>query len=201
MEKHIEFLTLRVAIRDIINSLVRPDCIKEIAEIFSFLEGGSARTSKEIHPLAEDKILCIIYKPKESDDEEFYRRSELEDLLTRSMEDKLAEDIALVYTKVFWVHSYAGINTKSGEKGVWVETGMEKFNCKRCGHCCTNLSDAYCYSVPDEDVNRWKSEDRYDILKFVNQSSFFNDIWIHQETGEELGRCPWLKRLPNNKYI
>ncbi len=200
MEKHKKFLTIREAIRDIIDSLVRPDCVEEIAEIFSFLEGGSAGTTKGIHPLAENKAPGIIYQPKESDEEEFYHWREFEDLLTRALDDKLPEDIAIIYTKVFWVHSCEGIDTESNEKGIWVETEMEKFRCKQCGHCCLNLTDAYCNSVLDEDVNRWKSEDRDDILKFVDQSSFFNDIWIDQETGEELGRCPWLKKLSNNKY-
>jgi len=201
MRKHKKFLTIREVIRDIIDSIVRPDGVKEIAEILSFLEGGSARTTKGIHPLAENKAPGIIYTPKESGDEEFYHWSEFEALLTRVLEDRLPEDIAIIYTKVFWVHSYAGMDTEGGEQGIWVETEMEKFRCKQCGHCCLNLSDAYCNSVPDEDVNRWKLEHRYDILKFVDQSSFFNDIWIDQETGEELGRCPWLKRLVNNKFM
>jgi len=201
MEKHIKFITVREAIRDIIDSLLRPDCVEEIAQIYSFLEDGRAMVSKGFNPLAENKVHGIIYKPKESDDEEFYRWSEFEDLLTKALEDKLPENIALVYTKVFWVNSYAGIDSEGSELGIWVETEMEKFSCKQCGHCCLNLSDAYCNSVLDEDVNRWKLEDRYDILKFVAQSSFFNDIWIDQETGEELGKCPWLKRLPNNKYV
>ncbi|MGA7144202.1 MAG: YkgJ family cysteine cluster protein [Desulfobacterales bacterium] len=200
MEKHKKFLTIREAIRDIIDSLVRPDCVEEIAEIFSFLEGGSAGTTQGIHPLAENKAPGIIYQPKESDEEEFYHWREFEDLLTRALDDKLPEDIAIIYTKVFWVHSCEGLDTERNEKGIWVETEMEKFRCKQCGHCCLNLTDAYCNSVLDEDVNRWKSEDRDDILKFVDQSSFFNDIWIDQETGEELGRCPWLKKLSNNKY-
>lgn len=201
MEKHIKFLTIREAIRDIIHSLLRPDCVEEIAEIFSFLEGGKARVSKGTHPLRDNKSPGIMYKPEKLDEEEFYHWSEFEDMLTQALEDKLPEDIALVYTKVLWVKSYVGAGEEDGEEGVWVETEMENFNCKQCGHCCINLSDAYCNSVLDEDIERWELEDRYDILKFVDQSSFFNDIWINQETGEELGRCPWLKRLPNNKYI
>jgi Fe-S-cluster containining protein len=200
MEKQKIFLTIREAIRDIIDALVRPDCVDEIAEIFALLEGGSAGTTTGIHPLAENKAPGIIYKPEESDHEEYYHWREFEDLLTRALEDKLPADIAVIYTKVFWVYSYEGIDSESNEKGIWVETEMETFRCKQCGHCCLNLSDAYCNYVPDEDVKRWKSEDRCDILKFVDQSSFFNDIWIDQETGEELGRCPWLKKLPNNKY-
>jgi len=35
MEKHIIFLTIRKAIRDVIDSLLRPDCVEKIAEIFS----------------------------------------------------------------------------------------------------------------------------------------------------------------------
>ena len=201
MEKQIKFITVREAIRDIIDSLLRPDCVEEIAQIYSFLEGGNARSSKGIDPLTQNYVQGIIYKQKESDDEEFYRWSEFEDLLTCALEDKLPEDIALVYTKVFWVHSYAGIDAEGIEEGIWVETEMEKFSCKHCGHCCLNLSDAYCNSVLDEDVDRWEMEGRYDILKFVDRSSFCNDIWINQETGEELDRCPWLKKLSNKQSI
>ena len=202
MEKHKKFLTIREAIRDIIDNLLRPDCVEEIAEIYSFLEGGKARSIKVTHPLMDNNAPGILYKPEKSDDEEFYDWREFEDLLTRALEDKLPEDVARVYTKVLWVNTYAGTGVEGGEEGIWVETEMENFNCKQCGHCCIHLSDAYCNSVLDEDVDRWKSEDRYDILKFVDQSSFFNDIWINQETGKELGRCPWLKRLPkNDKYI
>ena len=201
MEKDIKFITVREAIREIIDSLLRPDCVEEIAQIFSFLEGGEAKSSKGIDPLTQNRVQGIIYKPKGSDEEEFYRWSEFEDLLIPAMEDKLPEDIALVYTKVLWVNSYVGTELKGGELGLWVETEMERFNCKQCGHCCMNLSDAYCNFVLDEDVDRWELEGRYDILKFVDQGSFLNDIWIDQETGEELGRCPWLKRLPDKKYI
>ena len=201
MEKHKKFISIREAIREIIDSLLRPDYVEEIAQIFSFLEGGEAKSSKGINPHTENRVQGIIYKPKGSDEEEFYRWSEFEDLLIPAMEDKLPEDIALVYTKVLWVNSYVGTELKGGELGLWVETEMETFNCKQCGHCCMNLSDAYCNSVLDEDVDRWELEGRHDILKFVDQSSFCNDIWINQETGEELGRCPWLKKLPDKKYI
>jgi len=201
MEKQIKFITVREAIREIIDSLLRPDCIEEIAQIFSFLEGGEAKSSKAIDPLTQNKVQGIIYKPKGSDDEEFYHWSEFEDLLIEALEDKLPEDIALLYAKVLWVNSYVGTAAEGIEEGIWVETEMEKFNCKQCGHCCMNLSDAYCNFLLDEDIIRWELEDRYDILQFVNQRSFFNDIWINPETGEELGRCPWLKNLPNKKYI
>lgn len=147
MEKHKIFLTIREAIRDIIDALVRPDYVAEAAEIFAFLEGGSARTTKGIHPLAENKAPGIIYQPRESDTEEYYHWREFEDLLTRALEDRLPADIAILYIKVFWVRSYEGIDTESNEKGIWVETEMEKFRCKQCGHCCLNLTDAYCNSI------------------------------------------------------
>ena len=77
MEKHIKFITVREAIRDIVDSLLRPDCIEEIAEIYSFLAEGEARSSKGSNPHTENKIHGIIYKPKDSYDEEFYHYSEL----------------------------------------------------------------------------------------------------------------------------
>ena len=129
MEKHIRFITVREAIREIIDSLLRPDCIEEIAEIYSFLEEGEARSSKGSNPHTENKIHGIIYKPKDSDGEDFYHWSELEDLLTSVLEDRLLEDIALVYTKVLWVNSYVGTDGKGIVEGIWVETEMETFNC------------------------------------------------------------------------
>ena len=39
MEKQKKFITIREAIRDIIDAILRPECVEEIAVILSFLEG------------------------------------------------------------------------------------------------------------------------------------------------------------------
>ena len=99
MGKQKKFLTIREAIRDIIDSFLRPDCVEEIAEIYSFLEGGKARPNKGTHPLMDNKAPRIMYKPEKLDYEEFYDWREFEDLLTRALEDKLPEDVPVYIQK------------------------------------------------------------------------------------------------------
>jgi len=59
----------------------------------------------------------------------------------------------------------------------------------------------------DEDVQRWELEGRTDILAWVDpiplgNYQFIYDIWISPKTGDDVQRCPWLRKLPKqNKYI
>jgi len=81
------------------------------------------------------------------------------------------------------------------------------FNCKQCGHCCLNLNDAFSTSVSEEDIFLWESQGRHDILEWVEVIDLGNgeavyDIWINPETGEDVHRCPWLRKLPGqDRYI
>ena len=74
------------------------------------------------------------------------------------------------------------------------------FTCKQCGHCCLNLSDAFCTSVSEGDVKRWVDEGRDDILRWVVpivlEGVQIYDIWISPKTGDDVERCPWLRKLP-----
>jgi Fe-S-cluster containining protein len=53
----------------------------------------------------------------------------------------------------------------------------------------------------------WEREWRYDILEWVDPIHFGDDeciydIWISPITHDDVKRCPWLRKLPNqNKYI
>ena len=84
---------------------------------------------------------------------------------------------------------------------------MDGFNCKQCGHCCLNLSDAFSTSVSEEDIRLWEGKGREDILEWVvpipiAEGEMIYDIWFSPTTGEEVSRCPWLRKLPNkDKYI
>ena len=81
------------------------------------------------------------------------------------------------------------------------------FKCKQCGNCCLNLLDAFCTCATEEDVQLWEAKGRYDILEWVNSiplgdNQFIHDIWLSPVTGEDVTRCPWLRKLPNqNKYV
>ena len=81
------------------------------------------------------------------------------------------------------------------------------FKCIQCGNCCLNLNDAFQTSVTDEDVQLWKEKGRWDILEWVDsiplgEGHFVHDIWISPVTGDDVPRCPWLRKLPRqNKFI
>ena len=70
-----------------------------------------------------------------------------------------------------------------------------------------NLYDAFTTSVSDEDIKLWESKGRDDILDWVapillGENQFIYDIWISPVTGEDVQRCPWLRKLPDReKYV
>jgi Fe-S-cluster containining protein len=81
------------------------------------------------------------------------------------------------------------------------------FKCKQCGKCCLNLRDAFETCATEEDVLFWEKEGREDILSWVDpiplgDDHFIYDIWISPITGDDVQRCPWLRKLPKkDKYI
>jgi Fe-S-cluster containining protein len=81
------------------------------------------------------------------------------------------------------------------------------FNCKQCGNCCLNLSGAIDVCATEEDIRLWEENDRADILEWVDaipmgEDHYVYDIWISPRTGDDVTRCPWLRKLPNkDKYI
>jgi len=80
------------------------------------------------------------------------------------------------------------------------------FKCKQCGNCCLSLGDAFQTCATDEDIKLWEDNWRDDILEWVSvielgELSIY-DIWISPKTGDDVTRCPWLRKLPNkNKYV
>ncbi len=80
------------------------------------------------------------------------------------------------------------------------------FKCEQCGNCCLNLYDAFATCATEEDIQLWRKEGREDILEWVDPISvgsgeFVYDIWISPKTGEDVERCPWLRKVSKNKYI
>ncbi|MGB9439903.1 MAG: YkgJ family cysteine cluster protein [Desulfobacterales bacterium] len=81
------------------------------------------------------------------------------------------------------------------------------FKCKQCGNCCLNLYDAFSTCATEDDIRMWDSNGRDDILEWVDPINvggdhYVFDIWISPKTGEDVTRCPWLRKLPKqDKYI
>lgn len=78
----------------------------------------------------------------------------------------------------------------------------EGFSCKQCGNCCLNL-DAHQSCATKGDIALWEENGREDILDWVDKViPGVYDIWIHPRTGEDVSRCPWLRKLPwQGKYV
>ena len=75
------------------------------------------------------------------------------------------------------------------------------FSCRRCGHCCLSLVDAYRGCVSDADLARWKNAGRGDLLARIDsldlgRGNILHLAWIDPETREDADRCPWLLDLP-----
>lgn len=63
--------------------------------------------------------------------------------------------------------------------------------CNRCGRCC--LADFSAY-VKDEDIRRWRGEDRLDILTIIErQQASWAGNHIVQADGSDVGRCFFLR--------
>jgi Fe-S-cluster containining protein len=67
--------------------------------------------------------------------------------------------------------------------------------CNQCGKCCINYSDGG-LSASASEIESWDIY-RPDIYRYVSDGK----IWVDPDTGKQLERCPWLKKLPDqNKY-
>jgi Fe-S-cluster containining protein len=72
-----------------------------------------------------------------------------------------------------------------------------RFNCRRCGHCCLTLVDAYRGCVSDADLERWRAAGRNDLLARIETLDLgpgnrLHLAWMDPTTKEEVDRCPWL---------
>jgi len=68
--------------------------------------------------------------------------------------------------------------------------------CNQCGKCCTKYSDGG-LSASTGEIELWEIF-APDIHRYVSGGK----IWISPDTGKQLKRCPWLRKVPNqNKYL
>jgi len=81
---------------------------------------------------------------------------------------------------------------------------LKNFRCKQCGNCCLNLYDAFSTCATEEDIQLWNEKGRDDILEWVDfiplgEGQFVYDIWISPKTGDDVTKCPWLRKLPGKE--
>lgn len=68
--------------------------------------------------------------------------------------------------------------------------------CTGCGKCCINASYMGSMVATAEDMQRWREEEREDILQYAIQLPHMEsaDLWIHPVSGAELTRCPFVRK-------
>jgi len=80
------------------------------------------------------------------------------------------------------------------------------FNCQQCGNCC--LTVGFELTLSKEEYARWEKSDEvvlsnfgyFYLEDFVDYVPGIDcaDLWFHPDTGEELSRCPFLRKKKSN---
>jgi uncharacterized protein len=66
-------------------------------------------------------------------------------------------------------------------------------DCNQCGKCCIKYSNGG-LSVSPSEIELWELF-KPDIYQYVSNG----EIWVDPKTGEQIERCPWLRKEPNQK--
>ena len=109
--------------------------------------------------------------------------------------------LADICRRVFQTPSRAIPSEDDRKMVIHIETGMEDYRCRMCGHCCRHLD--YHKEVAARDVTRWQSQGRTDILEWVgitkgeDQKPIYR-IWITPGTNQYTQSCPFIKRGASN---
>jgi Fe-S-cluster containining protein len=74
-----------------------------------------------------------------------------------------------------------------------VDTEKHETRCLCCGDCCEAFGGHL--HASEHDLQRWRGEDREDLLSRVNRLGW---IWVDPQTKELLGRCPHIEKKVNN---
>lgn len=136
----------------------------------------------------------------------FMSYAELGELLCTTLENELLslDMLADVCRRVFRTRVYPGRSEDRNNQGLWIETGMEAFNCRQCGRCCQTL--IFHTDCTVQDYAYWESIDRTDIMERVSLTRQDGkivscQIWVEPGTRTYVNGCPWLRKVPDrNRY-
>jgi len=110
-------------------------------------------------------------------------------------QDIPAERLAEYCRGVFKAPAVAGMDRRSREEGIWVETDMDGYACRQCAQCCLKLD--YHTECTAADYRRWQAAGRDDILRWVRLVPGKSNgpayrIWVAPGTEEPVRVCPFL---------
>ncbi len=104
------------------------------------------------------------------------------------------ETLCVICRQVFRQQVVAG--SFKGKPGLWIDTGMADFTCRRCGHCCRDL--VYRDHGTAADYIRIEETCRRDILArmvpvYQEGRLIACRFWIDPSSGLYSQTCPWLE--------
>lgn len=66
-------------------------------------------------------------------------------------------------------------------------------DCNQCGKCCVKYSNGG-LSASTSEIELWEIF-KPGIYQYVRDGK----IWVDPQTGEQIERCPWLRKIPNQE--
>jgi Fe-S-cluster containining protein len=201
------FLTLSEALEALLDDVRRFPDLEFFARLLRTLAGGETTPGEVV--LDSDwpvPYSGVWYQSEGAGERRFIRELDFPEALAETLAGRVPSPdvVAQVYAVTMGGRAVPGVN-EAGEPGLWVDTEMETFRCTQCGQCCRSLGDAFAASADVEDVDRWEAEGRFDILEWVDlrlRDVGMMDLWIDPATGDEVTRCPWLRKVPREpRYL
>lgn len=169
-----------------------------LCELFPIVMGAGALA------LPDEDRQSVWIKQKSRGPMRSIRCSDLAETLFTHMTRQAAstERLAEFCRGIFKETATPGRDRHSRQAGVWVETGMDGYNCRQCGRCCLTLD--YHAECTAADYRRWQAASRDDILRWVRLVPGKNGvpayrIWVAPGTDEPVSTCPFLTKQTGNE--
>ncbi|MCX7817206.1 MAG: YkgJ family cysteine cluster protein [Syntrophales bacterium] len=115
--------------------------------------------------------------------------TEVKRLLFESLTECDESEILHYFIEDLFKYEYLLLYRPSLREGKRSFSKKQKKSCLRCGKCCLAHLQLY---VKEEDIERWKKEQRGDILEKLEHVIWAGDHFVNDTNGQYLYGCPFL---------
>ena len=112
--------------------------------------------------------------------------------------------IAKLLSRVFEGPASVGLDEFGRRTGIWLDTGLADFHCRRCGQCCRSLD--YHDQCTVADVRKWRLSGRHELIaraRPVLRGGRIDHyrIWTSADGKTTRKTCPWLRPVKGDRFI